>query len=138
MAPMLALLGVAAIVQFIPQEAGSVHIRSLIVVIFAGLLIVACGQRVSTQEQEQITLDVISDFRGTASNVFLYYSDVEAATKFYRDIFGLRVAADAFHVIEAVSPGALRQRRDKRRDSRRLEFRIQGSHALPQPEQSCT
>jgi catechol 2,3-dioxygenase-like lactoylglutathione lyase family enzyme len=84
-----------------------VHIRSLIVVIFAGLLIVAGGQPVSAHEQKQITLDAISDFDTTASNVFFYYADVEAAADFYSDILGLRVTADyGFAKIVEVSPNS--------------------------------
>ncbi len=81
------------------------RIRSLIFIIFAGLLTVACGQRTADQEQEKITLDTISDFHTTASNVFFYYADVEAAADFYREILGLRVAADfGFAKIMEVSP----------------------------------
>lgn len=38
--------------------------------------------------------DPMSDYGTTASNVFFYYEDVEAATTFYRDVLGFRVAAD--------------------------------------------
>lgn len=41
----------------------------------------------------------------TASNVFLYYEDVVAATAFYRDVLGIRVAADyGFAKIMQVAP----------------------------------
>jgi catechol 2,3-dioxygenase-like lactoylglutathione lyase family enzyme len=41
----------------------------------------------------------------TASNVFFYYEDVEAATDFYRDIMGFHVAADyGFAKIMQVAP----------------------------------
>ncbi|MGI9263064.1 MAG: VOC family protein, partial [Woeseiaceae bacterium] len=36
----------------------------------------------------------MADYGTTASNVFFYYEDVEAATTFYRDVLGFRVAAD--------------------------------------------
>jgi catechol 2,3-dioxygenase-like lactoylglutathione lyase family enzyme len=39
-------------------------------------------------------IDPMSEFGTTASNVFFYYEDVEAATDFYREVLGLRVAAD--------------------------------------------
>ena len=41
----------------------------------------------------QVT-DPMSEFGTTASNVFFYYEDVEAATAFYRDVLGFHVAAD--------------------------------------------
>ena len=44
-------------------------------------------------------------FGTTASNVFFYYEDVEAATDFYRDAMGFRVAADyGFAKIMQVAP----------------------------------
>ena len=39
-------------------------------------------------------VDPLSAFGTTASNVFFYYADVEAATTFYREVLGLRVVAD--------------------------------------------
>jgi len=45
------------------------------------------------------------DYGITASNVFLYYEDVEAAANFYRDILGCRIAADyGFAKILQVAP----------------------------------
>lgn len=41
----------------------------------------------------QVT-DPMREFGTTASNVFFYYEDVEAATAFYRDVLGFHVAAD--------------------------------------------
>lgn len=83
------------------------HIRLLIAVIFAGLFVVAGCQRESAEEAKQITPDAISDFDTTASNVFFYYADVEAATDFYTDILGLRVTADyGFAKIVEVSPNS--------------------------------
>jgi len=38
--------------------------------------------------------DPMSDIGTTASNVFFYYEDVEAATTFYREVMGFRLAAD--------------------------------------------
>jgi catechol 2,3-dioxygenase-like lactoylglutathione lyase family enzyme len=39
-------------------------------------------------------LDPMDQFGTTASNVFFYYDDLESATAFYREVLGLRVAAD--------------------------------------------
>lgn len=41
----------------------------------------------------QVT-DPMHEFGTTATNVFFYYEDVEAATAFYRDVLGFHVAAD--------------------------------------------
>lgn len=49
--------------------------------------------------------DPMREFGTTASNVFFYYEDVEAATKFYREIMGFRLAADyGFAKIMQVAP----------------------------------
>ena len=49
--------------------------------------------------------DPMQDFGTTATNVFFYYEDVEAATTFYRETLGLRVAADyGFAKIMQVAP----------------------------------
>lgn len=49
--------------------------------------------------------DPMSDFGTTASNVFFYYEDVEAATTFYKEVMGFRVAADyGFAKIMQVAP----------------------------------
>jgi len=49
--------------------------------------------------------DPMTEFGTTATNVFFYYEDVEAATDFYRDVLGLRVAADyGFARIMQVAP----------------------------------
>lgn len=42
----------------------------------------------------QVHADPMSEFGTTASNVFFYYEDLDAATGFYTDIMGFRVAAD--------------------------------------------
>ncbi len=39
-------------------------------------------------------IDPLSAFGTTASNVFFYYADLDAATRFYREVLGLRVVAD--------------------------------------------
>jgi catechol 2,3-dioxygenase-like lactoylglutathione lyase family enzyme len=50
-------------------------------------------------------VDPMAEFGTTASNVFFYYEDVEAATDFYRDVMGFRVAADyGFAKIMQVAP----------------------------------
>jgi catechol 2,3-dioxygenase-like lactoylglutathione lyase family enzyme len=47
----------------------------------------------------------MSAFGTTASNVFFYYEDVEAATTFYKEVMGFRVAADyGFARIMQVAP----------------------------------
>jgi catechol 2,3-dioxygenase-like lactoylglutathione lyase family enzyme len=49
--------------------------------------------------------DPMQDFGTTASNVFFYYEDVEAATTFYKETLGFRVAADyGFAKIMQVAP----------------------------------
>jgi catechol 2,3-dioxygenase-like lactoylglutathione lyase family enzyme len=63
-------------------------------------LIAACAYLVllsgtcGVAEAADAATDPMSRYGTTASNVFFYYDDVEAATEFYRDILGLRVAAD--------------------------------------------
>ena len=54
---------------------------------------------------ERTAIDPMTDFGTTASNVFFYYEDVERATTFYREVMGLRVAADyGFAKIMQVAP----------------------------------
>ena len=49
--------------------------------------------------------DPMADFGTTASNVFFYYEDVEAAATFYREVMGFRLAADyGFAKIMQVAP----------------------------------
>jgi len=51
------------------------------------------------------SVDPLKAFGTTASNVFLYYRDVDAATEFYRNVLGFRVAADyGFAKIMQVAP----------------------------------
>ncbi len=55
--------------------------------------------------QSDRAVDPYDDFGLTASNVFFYYADVEAATTFYTEILGLRVVADyGFAKILRVAP----------------------------------
>ena len=50
-------------------------------------------------------LDPMTEFGTAASNVFFYYEDVEAATLFYKEVMGFRVAADyGFAKIMQVAP----------------------------------
>jgi catechol 2,3-dioxygenase-like lactoylglutathione lyase family enzyme len=42
----------------------------------------------------QAIADPMDEFGTTASNVFFYYEDLDAATAFYTDVMGFRVAAD--------------------------------------------
>ena len=57
------------------------------------LLLSACGPADSPTEMP-VNADPMSAFGTTASNVFLYYEDVEAAATFYNKVLGLRLAAD--------------------------------------------
>ena len=59
-------------------------------VVFVG----GCSQQEESEEASNLNVDAMSDFGTTASNVFFYYEDVDAATAFYRDVLGLRVSAD--------------------------------------------
>ena len=50
-------------------------------------------------------INPMTEFGTTASNVFFYYEDVEAATKFYKEVMGFHVAADyGFAKIMQVAP----------------------------------
>lgn len=42
----------------------------------------------------QVYADPMDEYGTTASNVFFYYADLDAATEFYTDIMGFRIAAD--------------------------------------------
>lgn len=66
-----------------------------------GLIIICFVFGVSAQAAE----GPMDEFGTTASNVFFYYEDVEAATTFYREVMGFRVAADyGFAKIMQVAP----------------------------------
>ena len=43
---------------------------------------------------QETPINPMEEFGTTASNVFFYYKDVEAATKFYSEVMGLHIAAD--------------------------------------------
>jgi len=70
----------------------------IIIGIFFGYFMAGCSEPADA-------IDPIDDFGTTASNVFLYYEDVEAATTFYNQVLGFRVAADyGFARIMQVAP----------------------------------
>ncbi len=72
--------------------------------ILMSLFLLGCSQSdVSESTTKQI--DPMQAFGTTASNVFFYYDDVEAATMFYKEVLGFRVAADyGFARIMQVAP----------------------------------
>ena len=79
------------------------HSRILVPAILASIFLIGCGQSDDTGATQPI--DPMSAFGTTASNVFFYYEDVEAATTFYREVLGFRVAADyGFARIMQVAP----------------------------------
>lgn len=74
-------------------------------------LLSACGQSGSDQtvsvadEGAPAGVDPYDDFGSTASNVFFYYADVEAAAGFYNNVLGLRTVTDyGFAKIVQVAP----------------------------------
>jgi len=78
--------------------------QSIVRTIFVSFLLLGCN---STEAPEIAAsrIDPMSAFGTTASNVFFYYEDVEAATTFYKEVLGLRVAADyGFAKIMQVAP----------------------------------
>jgi len=80
------------------------HSRLAVQVLLLSFFLVGCGQ---SEESDGVTapVDPMTAFGTTASNVFFYYEDVEAATSFYKDVMGFRVAADyGFAKIMQVAP----------------------------------
>lgn len=66
------------------------------------LFVAACGREEAAAPD---AIDPMSAFGTTASNVFFYYEDVEAATAFYNKTMGFRIAADyGFAKIMQVAP----------------------------------
>lgn len=66
------------------------------------LFVAACGREETAVPD---AIDPMSAFGTTASNVFFYYEDVEAATAFYNKTMGFRIAADyGFAKIMQVAP----------------------------------
>ena len=80
------------------------HNRLTVDAILICLFLIGCSQSdVSENATQQI--DPMTAFGTTASNVFFYYEDVEAATLFYKEVLGFRVAADyGFAKIMQVAP----------------------------------
>lgn len=81
----------------------------------AALIAAACGQSAETEpsetpappEEESAPVNPMNEYGMTASNVFLYYADVEAATTFYTRTLGFAVAADyGFAKILRVGPSS--------------------------------
>jgi catechol 2,3-dioxygenase-like lactoylglutathione lyase family enzyme len=66
------------------------HRNLKITSIITCLVIVGC----SSSDSPAVAINPMNAFGTTASNVFFYYDDVEAATTFYSEILGLRVTAD--------------------------------------------
>ncbi len=68
------------------------------------VFLIGCG-RSDVPDSTTIEIDPMQAFGTTASNVFFYYDDVEAATTFYKEVLGFRVAADyGFARIMQVAP----------------------------------
>ena len=66
-----------------------------------GFIVSGCGQSEApapaaetVTEKVMAPIDPMTEFGTTASNVFFYYEDVEAATTFYKEVMGFRVVAD--------------------------------------------
>ena len=67
---------------------------------FTTIIVAGCAQ-----SEEDALVNPVESFGITANNAFLYYDDVEAATTFYSQTLGLRVAADyGFAKIIQVAP----------------------------------
>jgi len=65
-----------------------------------GAITVGCAQT-----EEDVSVNPLESFGITANNAFFYYDDVEAATTFYTETLGLRLAADyGFAKIVQVAP----------------------------------
>jgi len=84
------------------------RVRVFVASFLLGVLMAACGgpdgQPAVTASAPE-TIDPMTEFGTTASNVFFYYEDVEAATTFYKDVMGFHVAADyGFAKIMQVAP----------------------------------
>ena len=78
--------------------------RIIIQSILISLLLVGCG-RSDPPIEITVKVDPMTAFGTTASNVFLYYEDVEAATTFYKEVMGFRLAADyGFAKVIQVAP----------------------------------
>ncbi len=79
------------------MERGKIVVTALSLLLFS-----ACGPGGS---KPPASVDPMSAFGTTASNVFFYYEDVDEATRFYNEIMGFRIAADyGFAKIMQVAP----------------------------------
>ena len=85
--------------------------RHIMICIFICALFVAgCSQKTETMTvapapAATAAIDPLNEFGTTASNVFFYYKDVEAAAEFYQRVMGFRIAADyGFAKILQVAP----------------------------------
>jgi catechol 2,3-dioxygenase-like lactoylglutathione lyase family enzyme len=75
-------------------------IKELLMILF----LTGCGPSDAPVEVT-VKVDPMTAFGTTASNVFFYYEDVEAAKTFYNEVMGFRVAADyGFAKIMQVAP----------------------------------
>ena len=80
------------------------NLRSAIASILVILLMGGCSPD-SEPSAIDGTVDPMTAFGTTGSNVFFYYEDVEAAATFYKDVLGFRIAADyGFAKIVQVAP----------------------------------
>ncbi len=84
--------------------------KILFVIYLAGMFAAGCGQSSEPVAEAPVAgsrgaVDPLDEFGTTASNVFFYYADLEAATEFYQQVMGFRVAADyGFAKIMQVAP----------------------------------
>lgn len=84
--------------------------RNAVVGMLFSVLLLSCsdGQQVDEvgpSREAAPAADPMEQFGTTASNVFFYYADVEQAERFYREVLGLRVAADyGFAKILQIAP----------------------------------
>lgn len=67
--------------------------RSVFIALLASVLL-AGNMQFATAAEDTASVDPMTSFGTTGSNVFFYYEDVEAAATFYKDVMGFRVAAD--------------------------------------------
>ncbi len=82
----------------------------VVLILLSGILVADCNQdarpvRVAPASSEAARAGPLNEFGTTASNVFFYYKDVEAAADFYQKVMGFRIAADyGFAKIVQVAP----------------------------------
>jgi catechol 2,3-dioxygenase-like lactoylglutathione lyase family enzyme len=66
----------------------TIQVRAVLVLLC--VTIAACGRA----PEEQIAVTPMDEFGTTASNVFFYYENLDAASSFYSDVLGFRTVAD--------------------------------------------